>query len=249
MKSNSIELMQKSFLASLILSFVFAFATAAYLASPVSIKIQTVTAEADETPIATTTPDRISFGNLNLITLIEATTTDPLASSTENLATAPELQEPAIPATGNSRARSAKVTAHPVRLIIPAIGLDTEIDPMGVNAKGEMDVPDGSSDKVGWYKYGTIPGNVGSAVLDAHVFAAFEDLNKLPVGSAVFIVNSDGEKLEFRVDDANVYELGNLTPGTLFSRRDARRLNLITCAGEPVGDTYSHRLVVFTTLV
>src|SRR5437660_6268168 len=43
-------------------------------------------------------------------------------------------------------------------------------------------------------------------------------------------------KLHFVVNDSRVYRLGELTPRMLFARYDARRLNLITCAGEPTAD-------------
>jgi sortase (surface protein transpeptidase) len=113
-----------------------------------------------------------------------------------------------------------------------------------------MEVPPGHSNDVGWYKNGTIPGNVGSAVIDAHVYAAFEKLRYVKVGSEVIVENANGERLKFVVNDSRVYKLGELTSGMLFGRRDARRLNLITCAGQPTadGNTYTHRLVVYTTL-
>src|SRR4051812_40469377 len=57
---------------------------------------------------------------------------------------------------------------YPVRLSLPAIGLSDAIIKVGLNAEGEMAVPSGNSSNVGWYKDGTLPGEVGSAVLDAH---------------------------------------------------------------------------------
>ena len=76
---------------------------------------------------------------------------------------------------------------YPERLLVPSLDLNVAIQPVGQNSKGEMDVPSGSSSNVGWYKYGTMPGNVGSAVLDAHVFAVFKDLRYLKIGSSIFV--------------------------------------------------------------
>src|SRR5947208_1526342 len=42
--------------------------------------------------------------------------------------------------------------SYPARLIIPSIGLDDSVLEVGLNAKGEMDVPDGKTKNVGWYK-------------------------------------------------------------------------------------------------
>lgn len=230
--------MQKSFLVSLVLSFVFAFTTVAYLSAPFSPKIQFVTAEAAS--IAPTLDNHeIDFRDLDIISLHEV--------SENEIATSIRGANP----HATSAAPKKHYTSKPVRLFIPAIGLDTSIDGMGVNSAGEMDVPDGNSPHVGWYKYGTIPGNIGSAVIDAHVFAAFENLNDVLVGSSIFVMNEAGEKLEFKVEETQVYERGSLSANTLFNRKDARRLNLITCAGSPTADgsTYTHRLVVYTTLV
>lgn len=141
--------------------------------------------------------------------------------------------------------------AYPVRVIIPSIKLNSPIQGMGVNTKGELDVPSGKTNNVGWYKYGTKPGDVGSAVLDAHVFAAFAKLNKVTPGSDIYIVMSDGTKLHFKVDDAKTYALKNLSPYALFTPTSNRSLNLITCAGKLTADrsTYSHRLIVYTSFV
>ncbi|MFA7309897.1 MAG: class F sortase [Candidatus Paceibacterota bacterium] len=140
--------------------------------------------------------------------------------------------------------------APPVRLVIPSIRLDASVIPVGVNSKGEMDVPSGSTDLIGWYESGTVPGQFGSAVLDAHVFAGFSDLRYVKIGDDIQVVNADGKTLHFTVRDSRVFTLSELTPGMLF-KGNGRLLNLITCAGRLVADgsTYDHRLVVFAELV
>ncbi len=164
----------------------------------------------------------------------------------------------AIPAEKplEKRAESAMASAKPrqkptvpVRIRIPSVGINSPVVKVGVNTKGEMDVPDGKTDNVGWYKSGTLPGNVGSAVLDAHVYAAFEDLRYLKAGQDIYIENEAGETLHFVVEDSRIYKLSELSPEHLFNRKDARRLNLITCAGKFVKswNTYDRRLVVYAT--
>lgn len=114
-----------------------------------------------------------------------------------------------------------------------------------------MDVPDGSTNDVGWYQFGTKPGDTGSAVIGAHVFAAFKNLNKTKVGSDIYVSDAGGKRLHFRVTKTQVYALKDLTPDMLFTQSDGKHLNLITCAGQPTADgsTYTHRLVVYTALV
>lgn len=140
---------------------------------------------------------------------------------------------------------------NPTRLIIPSIKLDTRVQEVGVTEGGEMDVPDGRTNDVGWYRYGTVPGDSGSAVMDAHVYAAFAKLRYVKVGDDIYVMNGSGEKLHFRVTDSRVYALGEVPLERIFNSHDGRHLNFITCARTFVSslNTYSHRLVVYTELV
>src|SRR5689334_11255756 len=61
----------------------------------------------------------------------------------------------------------------PDRIIIPKIGVNAKVEQVGITFKGNMSTPKSFFD-VGWYKYGTIPGNLGSAVIDGHVDNGFE---------------------------------------------------------------------------
>jgi len=140
---------------------------------------------------------------------------------------------------------------EPVRLQIPRIKLNAPVQKVGVNEKGEMDVPSGKSGNVGWYAYGTKPGDVGSAVMDAHVYAAFAKLKNVKEGDHVYVTTESGEKLDFLVWGTATYKLEDVPREFLFAKNDAERLHLITCAGKYLSSsgTYSHRLIVYATLV
>ncbi len=142
-------------------------------------------------------------------------------------------------------------SGYPVRLIIPSIKLNAPIRGIGINTEGEMDVPSGHTKNVGWYQDGTIPGALGSAVLDAHVFAAFSKLKYVKPGSDIFILNQDGARLHFVVLEAATYPIADVPLFDLFHKSDMARLNLITCSGKRTSDgsTYDHRLVVYAALV
>lgn len=139
---------------------------------------------------------------------------------------------------------------QPVRVVIPSISLNDPIQNMGVLKNGELNVPSGKTKNVGWYAAGTLPGEVGSAVLDAHVFAAFKNLRYVKPGDSIYITDADGTQLHFIVQTSEVFTLGALSADYLFNRSDARRLTLITCAGRltPDHSTYDHRLVVSAVL-
>lgn len=140
-----------------------------------------------------------------------------------------------------------KEEARPARIIIPSIGISSPIVPMGLNSKGELDVPNGKTRNVGWHAGGPVPGSLGAAVMDAHVFAAFSELYKLEAGERVYVIMDDGRRLQFTVRYSRKFKLDDISPETLFGDRGIRELRLITCAGSLAKDhsTYTHRLVVF----
>lgn len=173
-----------------------------------------------------------------------ATSSDSAATSTP----APTLAASSTPAPEKKISN-----AESMRLSIPSIGLNSPITPVGLNTKGEMAVPSGSTNQVGWYKFGTTPGDEGSAVLDAHVFAAFAHLDKLQIGSDLYVVQGD-TTLHFIVTSTELYKLSDMdlsVAQSIFNQTGGRYLNLITCAGKLTPDhlTYDHRLVIRTKLV
>lgn len=148
-------------------------------------------------------------------------------------------------------AQAASSPTQPVMLSIPAIELHTQVVPMGIDKLGNLDVPSGDTNHVGWYAKGPLPGERGAAVMDAHVFAAFERLNEVEIGDKITVIMDDGSRKHFKVKKTTVYKLEDLSSKELFTRTDGRYLHLITCAGEltPDRSTYSHRLVVYAELL
>src|ERR1700741_1307239 len=81
---------------------------------------------------------------------------------------------------------AAKLT-NPTAINIPSIKLNSKIEKVGKDDKGRMAVPSGKTDNIGWYERGTIPGETGSAVLAAHVYAAFKNLKKVRTGDEIIV--------------------------------------------------------------
>lgn len=125
-----------------------------------------------------------------------------------------------------------------------------------MNEQGQMKAPSNFKD-VGWYRYGTVPGQLGSAVMDGHVDnglslgGVFKRLGDIKVGDDVYVIAKDGSELHFIVRGVETYPYTTGPTERIFGANDVARLNLITCAGTWVrGDqTYSDRLVVYTTFV
>jgi len=141
--------------------------------------------------------------------------------------------------------------ASPARLSIPSIGLTAPVVGVGLDDTGAMAVPDGSTNDVGWYEAGTPPGGEGSAVLDAHVYAAFKNLHLVRAGDDLYVDTTSGGRLHFVVTGVRTYPLADVPTDLLFNASGGENLNLITCAGTyiPSIQTYDQRLVVYTRLV
>lgn len=138
----------------------------------------------------------------------------------------------------------------PMRLQIPKLQVDANISYMGLTEGGEMDVPPDLIN-VGWYKYGTKPGEVGSAVIAGHLegtedLGVFTDLQKLRKGDIVSVRNDRNELVSFTVRETRTYKQDE-RPAEIFNKTDGSYLNLITCSGvwSNAQQRYSHRFVVF----
>lgn len=146
------------------------------------------------------------------------------------------------------------VTGKPVRLVIPKIDIDTKIQEVGITKKGNMAAPNNFVD-VGWYKYGTIPGNRGSAVIAGHVDngvalpAVFYNLKELEPGDEIFITNENNELLRFTVTGSSTYDF-NAKADEVFTEDSGKLIKLITCSGVWVQKyrTHDKRLVVSAVL-
>ncbi len=154
---------------------------------------------------------------------------------------------------------SFEAPGKPVRLIIPAIGVDAAIQSVGLawakENKGDMSVPSNFTD-VAWYNGGPLPGMPGSAVIDGHLDgkyvrkAVFYNLGTLKPGDVVEVVDVSGTILQFQVVTSTTYDYNATTTDIFYGDASKTRLNLITCAGDwnESQKLYNKRIVVFTEL-
>jgi sortase A len=168
----------------------------------------------------------------------------------------PENTSAPIVNTASSEKKTDTILAnYPIFLSIPKINVKADIDLVGITAKGNMATPRSFRD-VGWYKYGTVPGEIGSAVIAGHVDnglalpAVFNKLSDLKEGDDIYITTKDNKDLHFRVTGSKVYDFNTNVP-EIFRSKDGKILRLITCTGTWLKEyrTHDERLVVSAMLV
>ena len=165
------------------------------------------------------------------------------------------VRVPELPIPPEIQVKTAGASTTPVRFLIPTIGVDANVQLVGLTKTKNMGVPDNFSD-VGWYRLGFAPGVLGNAVIAGHLDngkgkpAVMENLNKLKINDDVYVINKGGEKLQFKVIGVALYDYVNPPVSGIFGASSEARLNLITCDGiwDTVKKVYDKRLVVFTKL-
>lgn len=157
--------------------------------------------------------------------------------------------------TGENFCRSLKTSpGNPTRLIIPAINVSAKVQDLGVTADGAMDVPSNISE-VGWFQYGSRPGESGSAVIAGHLNGkngeegVFSNLNKLKEGDTLFVEDDKGSTNTFIVRESRLFNPGYANE--VFGGSGSAQLNLVTCDGiwNKNKKSYTKRLIVFADMV
>lgn len=124
---------------------------------------------------------------------------------------------------------------RPIEFSFEAIGVAAApIDAVGVVANGEMEIP--GADGIGWYEYGAVPGEAGSAVLAAHIAFDGEDgvfrrLGDSQVGQQFSVRFDNGDVRRFEIVDRAQYAKDELPFDQVFARDGAPIVTLISCGG------------------
>jgi sortase family protein len=125
--------------------------------------------------------------------------------------------------------------SRPVRIEIPAIGVDAPIVPLGLNPDRTLEVPTEYGD-AGWWTGGPRPGERGPAVIAGHVDsrtgpAVFFRIGELQPGHAIVIVRRDGTRARFSVLGSERYPKAQFPTERVYGRTRNATLRLITCSG------------------
>lgn len=167
-----------------------------------------------------------------------------------------QLPEPAPPDVAAGRSAGvqtgpAAALAPPRRLRIPSIGVDTAVKDLGIDDRGEWELP---NLEVGWYRHTALPGSAGNAVLVGHLDDAwglprvFARLRSVRPGDTIEVDSASADGALPRLLRYVVSET-RLVPFTAVYVMDQTadpRLTLFTCgrAWDFLHGQYSHRQVV-----
>lgn len=169
---------------------------------------------------------------------------------------APQPSKSAAGETGGAGHGPWLPRSQPVSLDIPAIGVNSSLLHLGLNADGTIQVPslDGPS-LAAWYKYSPTPGQYGASVIEGHVDtrqgpAVFFRLGALRPGNKVYVTLADGDVAVFRVTGVRKYLKSNFPSRTIYGAAGYAALHLITCGGafDYATGHYLSSTVVFASL-
>ena len=143
--------------------------------------------------------------------------------------------------------------AAPVRVRLPAIGVDSTLVDLDVDGAGVL-VPPSDFGSAGWYSRGPVPGEVGPSVIAGHVDsyrgpAVFFRLGELAPGDDVLVDRADGTAVHFIVSDTQRFPKDAFPTEEVYGPTAQPVLRLITCGGQFDRDLRSYRDNVVVTAV
>ena len=156
------------------------------------------------------------------------------------------------PAPAATAQPAPRHVGKPLRVQIPAIGVDERLYGVGLKSDGAMETPDFGD--AGWYDRGPRPGAAGPAVVVAHVHGpggddVFARLHTLTPGDRVTVRRTDGAST-FVVDSVERAKKEALPYHRIWNDTDDAVLRLITCGGtpDPVTRMYPDNTIVYAHL-
>jgi LPXTG-site transpeptidase (sortase) family protein len=162
-------------------------------------------------------------------------------------------------ANGGKAVLAAKATARrqmpiPIRISIPAIGVDAPVIRLGLNPDRTIQVPTNLAD-AGWFQPGPEPGERGAAVIAGHLESrsgpgVFYRLRELPVGGMIEVQLQDRTTVRFVVRSMTRVPKSRFPTKLVYARTKEPTLSLVTCAGPLNWSTGHHQdnYIVFATI-
>ena len=148
------------------------------------------------------------------------------------------------------------IYSQPVQLYSEDVEINIQINPVGVQSNGMLDVPS-EWFSGGWYKKSAKPGQEGNMIIDGHYDtntgspAAFWNLKNLVVNDKVVVVDEFGKKHEYVVEEIHHIEISTDNRLDILNKSEGKTLTLITCGGvwDLKAGTYNKRLIIKARII
>ncbi|WP_067461351.1 class F sortase [Actinomadura macra] len=170
---------------------------------------------------------------------------------------------PDVPGGGPSgtssvtRAAAPMARSSPVRIRIPAIGVDAPVLSLGLNADGTVQEPSLKQPWLtSWYNGGAAPGERGPAAFYGHVDsrasgpAVFYELGHLKRGARVEVLRQDGRTAIFQITSIEQVPKSRFPTERVYGRTSDPTIRVMTCGGEfdPVKRSYKDNIIAYGVL-
>src|SRR5258708_2863275 len=161
---------------------------------------------------------------------------------------------PGLTAHAPGGASQRRVPA-PVRLVIPAIGVNTRLIRLGITGHGTLQVPV-SAAIAGWFTGSPRPGAIGGSIIAGHIDShsgpgVFFRLRQLHRGEGVYVTRANGSAVRFRIIAVRTYAKNRFPTAAVYGPVPDPELRLITCGGQfdYATGSYLSNVVVYAVLV
>lgn len=185
-----------------------------------------------------------------------------LAVALAGCASAPEAP---AGATAFSAPAAPVLAPVPVSIQIPTVGISSTapLVPLGLDSDQRLQTPDVHAPEIGgWYAGGVHPGDVGPAVIAAHVSGRpvgathsvpglFARLHEVQPSVLVHVGRADGSTVTFQVTRVERYDKDSFPSKLVYGNTEGPELRLITCGGawDAAAHSFESNVVAFAKLV
>lgn len=145
--------------------------------------------------------------------------------------------------------------SDPVKIAVPALGIDSSLVNVGKNPDDTLEVPKDAQDPA-WYRLSPTPGELGPSIIVGHVDSEtgpgiFWKLNQLQKDQIIEVTRSDNQVARFKVTEVKQFEQNNFPTQEVYGNINHSGLRLITCGGvfNRTTQSYSHNTVVYAELI
>lgn len=194
----------------------------------------------------------------------------PPAAAASPVSVLPAGSAPTHTGRGSTRPPSARPTpafrtrgpilprSLPTHLSVPAIGVDSDLERIGLNSAGRVRTPPLVRDSHAyWLTVSPTPGQLGPSTIIGHVDSAaygagvFFRLGALRQRNKISITRSDGTVAVFEVERVVKYPKAQFPSEAVYGNTDNAALRLITCGGifDPAKRSYESNIVAYASMV